>query len=162
MKGIKLFYDRNFFSFDLLKDSLIKLGLEKKRIKATIGNEYNDYRNSINVPSDKEILNNTINVIKEKKRLNPSQIIVIGIGGSNLGTKAIQEALLGKYSNKILYADSVDSKRIEFILNECNKLLKEGKKIILNIVSESGDTLETLANSEIFIEAIGKHYNDVL
>ena len=51
------------------------------------------------------------NLIEIKKKLNPKYIIVIGIGGSNLGTLAIQEALLGKYYNlkdsniKIFYAD---------------------------------------------------------
>ena len=49
-----------------------------------------------------------------KKRYNHQLIIVVGIGGSNLGTMAVQEALLGKQWNlnntpKIMYADTVDT-----------------------------------------------------
>lgn len=74
-------------------------------------------------------------------------------GGSNLGTIAVQEAVLGKLYNqlttatKVLYADTVDSDSINNIITLIKPVLEKGGKIILNVISKSGTTTETIANA---------------
>ena len=109
----------------------------------------------------------TINTIKktiaEKKKLNPAMLIVIGIGGSNLGTMAVQEALLGSLYNdtnpdlKIYYADTVDTDYLQSILSLAESTLKAGKNILLNLISKSGKTTESVANFELFLALLKKH-----
>src|SRR5689334_5121812 len=57
---------------------------------------------SINLPHDQELIKTVKKLIAEKQKLNPTLLIVIGIGGSNLGTAAIAQALYGALYNKHL------------------------------------------------------------
>ena len=82
-----------------------------------------------------------------KKYKSFKNIRVIGMGGSSLGTQAIYDFL--KYKIK---------KNFIFINNLNPKLKKENNKKILNlIVSKSGNTIETIVNSNIFIKKKDKN-----
>src|SRR3989344_6078524 len=158
------------------KDSLVKKGeivkLEKKlqpeieRMQQAETKEYNDLRCSINLPNDLVSLRRVKNVVRECLRLNPDYLIVVGVGGSSLGTIAVQEAILGKYYNqlksdiKIFYVDNVDSDSLGDVLRIIEPALKEGKKIIVNGVSKSGNSTETIANFEIVTGLLRKYVKD--
>ncbi|MFC1686060.1 hypothetical protein ACFLZZ_03505 [Nanoarchaeota archaeon] len=123
-----------------------------KRLIPEIKTAYYDF---LRLPSDKVTLKEVKAVIKAKSKLNPSYLIVIGIGGSNLGTIAVQEAVLGKLYNqlnpkiKVLYADTVDSDTVDSI-----KKIVKGKKVLLNIVSKSGTTTETSENFKALLSLV--------
>lgn len=117
---------------------------------------------SINLSLD----NNHIQTAKSlaDKYKNTSLLVVIGIGGSNLGTIAIQEAILGKQHNlhpgnrpKILYADTVDPDSMNTIQSLMDAELKKNKKVVLNLISKSGGTTETIANFEILYTTLKKY-----
>jgi glucose-6-phosphate isomerase len=92
-----------------------------------------NYKNSYN---KKIILN-----FKKKDTVN-----LIGMGGSALGAKAIYNFL------------ESPKKKFNFINNFSNYLLKQNDKKNINlIISKSGNTLETIANSNILIK--GKNKN---
>jgi glucose-6-phosphate isomerase len=124
---------------------------------------YDDDRASINLLNDKENLEKVKTLINNKLKLNPKYLIVVGIGGSNLGTLAVQEAVLGKMYNqtnpdlKILYADTVDSDLIANIISVIEPDLKKGEKAIVNGVSKSGGTTETIANFEVLVDVLKKY-----
>ncbi len=105
-----------------------------------------------------------IETINQKKALKPSLLIVIGIGGSNLGTLAVQEALYGKLYNdsnpeiKIYYADTVDTEYMTALLTIMESYLSQQKVILLNVVTKSGTTTETVANFEVLLEVLIKYY----
>jgi len=145
--------------FEKLKNEIIN-------IKDSLDHEYEDKYGSINLPNDYDMVKKIKNLIEIKKKLNPKYIIVIGIGGSNLGTLAIQEALLGKYYNlkdsniKIFYADTVDSDQLNDIIDIIEPALKKGEKILINCISKSGGTTETISNFEIFIDIIKKYIKE--
>jgi glucose-6-phosphate isomerase len=91
-------------------------------------------------------------------------LVVVGIGGSNLGTVAVQEAILGKYYNlhancRVLYADTVDPNSTHHIADEVRHTLRAGKKVVIDAVSKSGTTAETIANLEVLLDAVGKNKN---
>ncbi|MEC6997348.1 MAG: hypothetical protein VXW97_03800, partial [Pseudomonadota bacterium] len=65
------------------------------------------------------------------------KIIVIGTGGSSLGSKALLEA---DSNNKIIFLENIDPK---YLLLKLNKI-KESK-ILLLIISKSGETTEVLS-----------------
>ena len=149
-----------------LEQTFEKLKQEIKNLQNASKKGYDDGRASINLPYDKNQLENIKKLIDEKKKFKPKYLIVVGIGGSNLGTIAIQEAVYGKMYNqlqpdiKILFADTVDSDLIKDIIKIIEPELKNGKNVIINGVSKSGGTTETIANFEVFINLLKKYKKD--
>ena len=130
-------------------------------------NDYSDCFASINLPFDSEISQDIKDLAEQYKNIN--YILVIGIGGSNLGTVAVYEAVLGKLYNlkgnfpEILFADAADPDYISDIKNIIRKCLEREENVLINCVSKSGTTTETAANFEIFLDIIKKYkknYND--
>ena len=71
-------------------------------------------------------------------------IIVIGMGGSILGTKSIYSFLKKKIYKKLFFFDNLDPNlHLEF------KKIKNLKNSCFIIVSKSGNTLETIANLSV-------------
>ncbi len=79
---------------------------------------------------------------------NFKKICIIGMGGSILGSKAIYNFLLEKIKKEFVFVDNLNS-RIS------KKFLRE-KKINL-IISKSGNTLETISNSNIILNKKDKN-----
>jgi glucose-6-phosphate isomerase len=69
-------------------------------------------------------------------------IIVLGIGGSSLGTKAIHEFLLpsSSYDKDLLFLETVDPLKINHCLKEVD--LSDAQFIV---ISKSGNTIETIS-----------------
>jgi glucose-6-phosphate isomerase len=164
MKEIKLNYSSSQIPIEEIKKIEKKIRPEISEMLKASKKEYQNERASINLPYDKKNLKKVKNLINKKNKLNPKTIILIGIGGSNLGTIAIQESILGKLYNlknpsiQILYADTVDSDQIYDIISIIKPNLEKKENIILNVVSKSGSTTETIANFEI-LEGTIKKYN---
>ena len=74
------------------------------------------------------------------KYKNFKNIRIIGMGGSSLGTRAIHSFLKHKIKKKIIFFDNLKANKI-----------KDKKKHLNLIVSKSGNTLETIVNSNIYI-----------
>ena len=140
-----------------------KLKPEIKNMLSAASKGYDDDRASINLPYDKDMLSKVRQAVEDKSQLNPEYLVVVGIGGSNLGTMAVQEAVLGKFYNqldpnvKVLYADTVDSDLVNAIVKMVEPTLERDCNIILNVVSKSGTTTETAANLEVIIDSLRRH-----
>ena len=77
-----------------------------------------------------------------------SNFRIIGLGGSSLGTQAINQFLRHKVKKKFTFIDNLEPK-IE------NKLKK--KNFVNLIVSKSGNTIETIVNANILIKKNDKN-----
>ena len=119
---------KNFYS--LKKNKKIKLELNK------ILDSKNEVINSLK----KEFrLNYDLKKLKIKKKFN---LRIIGIGGSILGAKAIFSFLSNTIKKKISFIDNLEIDN-----------LKQTKKNFTNlIISKSGNTLETIVNSNLLIK----------
>jgi len=129
---------------------------------ATYSSDYTTDYGSTRLPFDEELLKTITVTVKEKKSLHPTTLVVIGIGGSNLGTIAVLEALRGKFYNehhaiKIYFVDTVDTDNVFDIAQLVEHELTTGHNIIINVISKSGTTTETIANFEIFLEILKNH-----
>ncbi len=120
----------------------------------------------VHLAHDKEIYKQVCALVDEKRDLHPCMLIVVGIGGSNLGTMAVQQALFGCLYNdldpsiQIYYADTVDTDYMHSILTIAEGYLKQGKHILVNVVSKSGKTTETLVNFELFLQLLKEYRPD--
>ena len=82
-----------------------------------------------------------------KKYKNFSKLQIIGIGGSIAGTEAIYSFLRDKIKKKFFF--------INTIKNETTK--NKEKKTLNLVISKSGNTLETISNSNVFINKNDKN-----
>ncbi|MBQ7203625.1 MAG: glucose-6-phosphate isomerase [Eubacterium sp.] len=125
--------------------------------------EGNDFLGWVSLPTDydKEEFGR-IKKAAEYIKNNADVLIVIGIGGSYLGARAVIEAV--KSNNYNLVAK--DTPQILFIgnsispqaLNDTVKLC-EGKDICVNVISKSGTTTEPAIAFRVFRELVNSRYS---
>lgn len=122
---------------------------------------YTDPRSAINLCVDDSA---RLASLRLARRLKPVDLVIVcGIGGSNLGTLAVQEAILSRQHNllgnkpRILYADTVDTVAMEGILAQLKRTLTAGGKPVVIGVSKSGTTTETIANLELLLKELKRH-----
>jgi glucose-6-phosphate isomerase len=172
MKQLNFNYDHSLILEEELALLLRKTSDLSSKIKQESHKKYDsDYAFGY-TPFDEQNIAIIDALIKKKKKLKLAVIIVIGIGGSNLGTIALYEAMKGKFYNlntkktKAFFADTVDSDYIANIYDFIEHELKENKNILINVISKSGTTTETIANFEIFIALLKKYkpkdFNDYI
>ena len=113
-----------------------------KKVLKIILNENNETLKSLTPGYKYQYNKSLIKKYKKEKILK-----IIGMGGSILGTRAIYDFLKYKIKKKIIFYDNLESS------------VKISKKSINIIISKSGNTLETIANSNILI---GKKEKSIL
>lgn len=125
--------------------------------------EGNDFLGWIDLPTnyDKEEFDR-IKKSAEYIKKNADVLIVIGIGGSYLGARAVVEAVKS-YNYNLL---AKDTPQIYFIGNSiCPSSLNEivslcdGKDICVNVISKSGTTTEPAIAFRVFRELINSRYS---
>lgn len=120
---------------------------------------FDDLECSINLPFSKHI-DQIMAKAKNYQSKSLRTVVVIGIGGSNLGTQAIYEAL-PKKDVELLFLDTVSSSHFLSVVEKLTKQLKNKKQFLIVTISKSGGTSETLANTEALLSALKKPYGDV-
>ena len=126
-----------FKNFELKKKSLDI----KKKLKILIKENNNI------IQSLKEDYNDSFKKIEFKNYKHFKNIRIIGMGGSSLGTEAIYSFLKHKIKKNFLFKNNLFSK---------NKKSSNKKSLNL-IVSKSGNTIETIVNSNIYIKKKDKN-----
>ncbi len=138
-----------------------KDALETLNNKSGLGN---DYLGWVTLPEDydKEEFSE-IKKSAEYIKNNADVLIVIGIGGSYLGARAVIEACTSNNYNLICK----DTPQIYFIGNSISSAalnevvsLCEGKDICVNVISKSGTTTEPAIAFRVFRELVYSKYGD--
>ena len=84
---------------------------------------------------------------KLKKFKKLSNFRIIGMGGSTLGTEAIYDFLKIKFKKNFVFVDNLQN----------NQKKKINRKIVNLVISKSGNTIETIVNSNILIKNNNKN-----
>ena len=125
--------------------------------------EYIDKLNSLEMTGwTREIDRNTIDKIEKTANYIKSNfecIVVIGIGGSYLGSYAFHQAFK-KYFNdnsfEVIYAGTTLSSKY---LDELYEYLKN-KNFCINVISKSGNTMETNITYNLLKDLLKRKYNE--
>ncbi len=122
----------------------------------------NDFLGWVDLPVnyDKEEFSR-IKVASEKIRKSCDILIVIGIGGSYLGARAVIEFLAGQQYNQINgKAPDIYYAGCNISAASMNELLKicEGKDICINVISKSGTTTEPAVAFRVFRALLENKY----
>ena len=164
MQEIKLInkYAEKFLSEKEINDAAPK-GVEALKTLHGKTGAGNDFLGWLTLPTDydKEEFIRIKNAAEYIKK-NADILVVIGIGGSYLGARAVIEALKSPNYNAL----AKDTPQIYFIGNTIspsmlNELLEicEDKDICVNVISKSGTTTEPAIAFRVFRELVYKKYS---
>jgi len=127
--------------------------------KENIIKEFNNYDMiGWTKPIDNNLIDK-INTLMNKVKNNSSCLVVIGIGGSFLGSYAVKEMLSNYFKNdnfKIIYAGTTLSSKY---MNDLLDYLKD-IDFTINVISKSGTTMETSITYELIKELMESKYTD--
>lgn len=160
MSSLSLSSEHSLIDQNRIKEDLAKLDpLIKKFGSQAVKQGYDDPYSAICLPADSAQQAQVKDLADAKLALKPVLAVVVGIGGSNLGTQAVYQALYAAQDAQIplYFADTVDSQSIGALLVKAERALKAGKNILIIAISKSGSTTETIANFECFLALLIKY-----
>ena len=139
MKNQNLFTQNSIFKEYLKKGTLKKTSKNFDKVFKNFENEINNIKKTQNILSKDYRYN--INFKNLNKFKNYQKIVLIGMGGSILGSEAIKNFLQKKIKKKVYFFNNLD-------LGVILKLKKKENlnKILFLVISKSGNTIETLSN----------------
>ena len=148
-----MLYKDNFFKNFSNKSKLFRYSLKKtKKAFKYFHDDLNNHRIPLLECYEKDYkFNFSSSIIKKFSKYQ--NIIVIGMGGSILGTKSIYSFFKKKVKKNLFFFDNLDENlHIQF------RQIKNLKNSCFIIISKSGNTLETIANfSIIFSKSLIKN-----
>ena len=117
---------------------------KNKLIEIQVKNKLNSLLNEKNfiLESLKKSYKNSYSKKKLAKYKKINNFKVIGMGGSTLGTQTIYDFFRNKIKKNFIFIDNLNQKKIKI----------RGNKNLNLVVSKSGNTIETIVNSNIYIK----------
>ncbi len=116
---------------------------------------------------DEKILEEIKDIVAKKTQNGlPKVVFVVGIGGANLASKAVYDAILGHgeavydLPRKMVFLDALDVGVTEPVLLLVNTI-KSIDDFVIVIVSKSGETLEVMANAEFLTYHLEQKFKNV-
>ena len=154
-KQIECVTDADFAAFD----ERLAIADGYFREKNGPGNDFLGWRDNCVRPDSEEYAK--IKACAQRLREISDVLIVVGIGGSYLGARAVIEYLKTPYHNQLKTGDP----EVYFLGNsfsggELNAVLSlcEGKRVSINVISKSGTTTESAVAFRILREYMEKRY----
>lgn len=145
---------RQNVSLEKLQNEASKIHNATKELQKSLNlRNYSKPESFVYLPFDEEKL---IGLIELKKKLNGkklSRILVIGIGGSTQGTRAIYELM--RFQKELVlmdFVEQIETEHLEKIIKDYENL--HFKEFLCFLISKSGGTTETLYNYEILSQKI--------
>ncbi len=123
---------------------------------------------SINLATDQELLKIVLAAKRKLVTASLRYLIVIGIGGSNLGAKAVYDALYGYFDAlrpkrfpKMIFLDTCDPEFLSHLKKFLQTEIKKSQEVLVNVISKSGTTTESAVNAEVVLQTLGKRFPKV-
>src|SRR3989339_282930 len=128
--------------------------------------DYLASESSIQLTGDVELLKTIQETAKRLHAPTLQYVIVVGIGGSNLGTQAVYEAIAGSMNllvdrlPKLLFLDTVTDEKMTAVTRVLEHLTSKDDFLAI-VISKSGSTTETIANMEVLWTCATQQLGDV-
>ena len=139
MKNSQISYKNFIQKKHLSKKLQNKLNKNFLTVYKNIFQNLNKSHNTLFTLSDKFKLNFKKKDFKIQKKYQ--KIVVIGMGGSIYGSKAIYFFFKKKIKKKFIFLDDLDEEKLKELKNKNNL-----KSLLFIVISKSGNTIETLSN----------------
>ncbi len=128
--------------------------------------DYLEPESSIQLPGNQELIKQLKEAAKRLHSPTLQYVIILGIGGSNLGTQAVYEAIAGSMNllvdrlPKLLFLDTVTDEKMTAVTRVFEQLTHKGDFLAF-VISKSGTTTETIANMEVLWASATEQLGDV-
>jgi glucose-6-phosphate isomerase len=124
--------------------------------------------NCLSLATDQALLDDLVHCRAKKIKNNLKYVVVIGIGGSSLGAKAVYDALntvrdpvVAKSRPQLIFLDSIQPARLAALSAGWEKALVKPEEILVVVITKSGHTIETVVNTEIVLQSLQRLLVDV-
>jgi len=149
---------------DALTDKLKRLAEYQHTLHAALSDtSYTTHEAALAAPSDEAAILEAETVAKDIGG-ELKTVFLVGIGGSNLGTEAVYDALHGhldalscSHTPRLIVFDTIEPRALE----RFERVLEEHympEELALVVISKSGGTAETLLNANILFEKLGRRF----
>ncbi len=126
--------------------------LEHLRL-ASADASYGSSESCVHLPSDETLRAEVSRLAKEKSSRTLREVMVVGIGGSNLGTRAVYDAL--KPSGiPLSFFDTAHVRLLKEACSRMRAIYREKGAVLMNVISKSGTTSETMMNARVLIDCL--------
>ena len=139
MKNKKLIYKNNIQKDYLNATTNIKLKKKYSNILKNIFDNLDTEKNTLHCLSKKYEFNFKKKALSKFKKFKT--VVIIGMGGSILGSEALYCFLNKKIKKDFLFLNDIDHNKLKMLKNK-----KDLNKILFIVISKSGSTIETLSN----------------
>lgn len=116
------------------------------------------------LPADEGLFLESEKVAVRLRAGGVTHVLVVGIGGSSLGARALAEALATNNASgkaKLFFIETVGARGIEDITVELLRDVKAPENIAIFIISKSGTTTETIATAAVMVERLEHRFGDL-
>lgn len=124
-------------------------------------NTYDVPEASMNLPFDSALHAEVMSLAEGYQNDALKYIVVLGIGGSNLGTKAVYDALYGYFDTltpdrypKMIFWDTSDAEFAERMESFVQSEINHPDEVLFVVISKSGGTTETIFNADLLFTFI--------
>ncbi len=135
---MKVFFDDSGFSFSDYESTL-----EKFKPNSLLTKKEMPF---LELPKEEELLK--ISVVSDNLREKADTLVVVGMGGSSRGAKAVHQAV-GRERGNLLFIDNIDPNLIDETLKKI-----DWERTAFAFISKSGRTLETVTAMNVIIEEL--------
>lgn len=154
----------SYFDIEKADEATIKRGVSKlKEYRTEVGRvvaENDDTKPEYSlVHAQNPELHDEIDAIRKRFK-GIKHLVLVGIGGSNLGTEAVH-SVLGSGKVRLHTLDTVSAHDIERLL-ETLRSVKKPSQLAICVVSKSGGTAETLVNAGVLLDALVGRLGEVV
>lgn len=151
-------FDNLFLEKEQMRSAGVVLGSYLDELKELVRKKSDERPEaSLLLPEDRDVLEDVLKLKSEKVNHSLKYVLVLGIGGSNLGARAVYDSIRGYFDlakpnvwPKMLFADTTDPAWLMELASFLEKNINKPDEILLISVMKSGKTKETLFNTEFF------------
>lgn len=150
------YFDANGITQAKVDTEVKKLSKYRKEVAKTIeegNNKKPEY--SLALWQDDTSLTAAYDIAAQFKKVK--HVVLLGIGGSSLGTEAIHSVLADDSKPQLHVLDTVSAFELEVVLQNL-KGVKKVEQVAVCVISKSGSTTETLANAAVLLEVLEKQF----
>ena len=128
---------------------------------------YESHEHSLRLPLDTAMLAEVKKNVERYFTTGLRYVIVVGIGGSNLGTQAVYDALRRERDGihegypQLIFLDTVSTKLFLDLERVLELDVSYPEEVVINLISKSGGTTESIANFELLYGYLSKRFPNI-
>lgn len=153
-----LYTDSTLIPEARITETLARLTAFSKKIAALTPGTYTMPEAGLAAAREGMHVERTIRIKEEMG--TPRHVVLVGIGGSSVGTEAVFEALKTPDSPELSVLDIVDASKVAAVLHRLKGVASEDLAVV--VISKSGTTTETIANAAVLLTALEREHGEAL